>query len=329
MKRILLATKNQNDTTAFLRAMGPFTEKSLRHLVLPITPPAGFNWVHDWTHFYDVDCVYIHRPYTVMDQYIMEKTKLLGVPLWVDHDDDLEHVPPQNPHHVHFKDTSVIKLSFELADILTFGSDLYLDFVKETYHFEGLHIANALDDRLLKFKKPFGLYGKRVAWRGSESHMSDLLFFQDEINEVLERYQEKFCYHFFGINPFWLKARYSFQSQMNLFEYYQEITNYNAHVHWVPLEDNFFNRVKSNLSWLDATLAGSAVLAPNFPEFRHPGVSLYEAGIKRDFYREFNGMFNRSIDELKRMHDFSWEYIRDTLLLSKVNQTRRDIINDL
>jgi len=334
MKRILLATKNQNDTTGYLRAMGPFTHASLRELVLPITPPQGYNWLQEWTHFYDVDCVYLHRPYTLMDEHIMHQCKLLGIPLWVDHDDDLQHVPNQNPHHKLFTDDRVIKESFRLADILTFGSSLYCEYVIKNYGVEGLHIPNALDDRLLKFKKPFNKTSDishwKCAWRGSESHLSDLLFFQNEIDEAVSKNYEKWFFWFLGINPFWLKPpAYEYRNQLNLFDYYQTITNLNAQIHWVPLEDNFFNRVKSNLSWLDATLAGSAVLAPNFPEFRCPGIALYDANIKRDFYREFMGMFNRGMDELEKMHNFSWEYILDNLLLSRVNDLRVEIIKTL
>lgn len=335
MKRILLATKNQNDTTAYLRAMGPFTEKSLRSEVLPIQAPNNYSWFQDWTFFYDVDCVFMHRPSTMVDLYVMEKAKLLGLPLWVDHDDDLENVPPQNPHKKSYgsQEIKVIRESYYLADLLTFGSERHLERVKKEHSVEGLHIANALDDRLLKFKKPFKKTSDtsewNCAWRGSESHLSDLLYFQTEISEVIGKNLSKWFFRFIGINPFWVPYEVGHYPQTNLFEYYKTITTLNAQVHWVALEDNEFNRVKSNLSWLDATLAGSAVLAPNFEEFRYPGVALYEADVKRDFYREFMGMLNRGKSELEKMHDFSWEYIQDNLLLSKVNQTRRDIIKNL
>ena len=45
----------------------------------------------------------------------------------------------------------------------------------------------------------------------------------------------------------------------------------------VPLKDNLFNHAKSNLAWIEATCAGAMTLAPDWPEWRRPGVSNYES----------------------------------------------------
>ena len=86
-----------------------------------------------------------------------------------------------------------------------------------------------------------------------------------------------------------------------------------------PMLDTVFNRAKSNCSWIEATSAGMVLIAPNLPEFQRPGVVLTDhffAGVKHvmedDAYLE---AFN-----------LSKEYIKNNLLLSKVNELRENML---
>lgn len=336
MKRILLAHRNQADATAFLRSMGPFTHSSLKDICQILTPPDNVQWVHDWTYFYEADVVYLHRPASVFDKFIIDKCLTLNIPLWVDMDDDLENVTPDNPvFHVYnnpdVKDT--IEYAIEHADVLTVGGIRHYERIwndKVKGREDVILIANGVDDRLLHFKKPFTA-NRKVSWRGSESHRTDLLFFNETISRVMGE-RRNYDWAYFGFNPFWLSfndLKYSWLKTVNLHDYYRELTERNASIHYVPLVDTEFNRVKSNLSWLDATLAGSACLCPDFEEFRHPGIFLYNAKIEKDFYREFDGLFNKGNDVLQKYHDTSWDWIRDNVLVSKLNKKRREILLNL
>jgi len=85
------------------------------------------------------------------------------------------------------------------------------------------------------------------------------------------------------------------------------------------LSDTPFNRAKSNISWIEATYAGSSVIAPEFlPEFANmPGVITYNELMDSVFENVKD--FNKS---LAITNDLSWRYIKENLLLSQVNNLR-------
>jgi hypothetical protein len=115
---------------------------------------------------------------------------------------------------------------------------------------------------------------------------------------------------------------------VNIMDFYIEFTKFNAGIQFVPLIDNKFNRIKSSIAWLDATLAGSVCLAPRFEEWESlPGITLYNDRVS--FGNQLNSLLATSDFELKKMHDIAFEYIKDNLLLSKVNKLRMEVIESL
>lgn len=336
MKKILLATKGSNDATSFLRAWGAFTAPEMKKEGLePVRPPEDQRWVCDWTYYFECDVVYLHRPSSALDFHILERAKLLGVPVWVDLDDDLENITSDNPVYSAYSSDDCRKIiahCIREADVLSVGGELHATRIRREYGREVHLIPNALDDRLLGLKKPFN-YSKKVSWRGSESHRTDLLYYDTEIKRVIDEHED-YDFAFFALNPYWLsfdrkRANVSWVSQMNLFEFYNALTARNAAFHFHPLIDTIFNRVKSNLGWSDATLAGSVYLAPDHEENRRPGIQTYAAGNKKDFEDAFYALLHADEAFLKIQHDLSWEWICDNILMSKVNQSRLSILRNL
>jgi hypothetical protein len=89
----------------------------------------------------------------------------------------------------------------------------------------------------------------------------------------------------------------------------------------VPLNDNAFNKAKSDLAFLEGTwIGGAAIIAPEWlPEFYHDGVLHYGEkalsylikGIKNNKYKSF-AYYNEAV-----------QYIKNNRLLSKVNEVRQ------
>ena len=88
-----------------------------------------------------------------------------------------------------------------------------------------------------------------------------------------------------------------------------------------PMANHIFNHSKSNCSWIETTYAGMVTVAPTaFPEFDKPGI------VRNNYHGE---AVNRLMyDDMYYQHNFelSVNYIRDNLLLSKVNELRKHLI---
>jgi hypothetical protein len=306
----------------------------LRGLVDPVRPPDDPRWVQDWTYFLPYDVVYLHRPHTALDFHIIERSKLLGVPLWIDLDDDLEYITADNPSYSLFANSQAkecIAHAIREADILTVGGECHAERLRREYKRDVILRPTALDDRLLPLKKPFK-FSKKIAWRGSESHRTDLLYYQDELSEVLKKITYE-SLTFFGLNPYWLDwdaIPYQWVDKtQDPFQFYVAFTAHNACFHLTPMIDTEFNRVKSNLCWSDATLAGSIVFAPDYlPEYQRPGVYHYKEGSTR-FKDALLDCFESYEFELEQMHNDSWNWITDNILMSKINKKRIEVLKNL
>lgn len=319
--------------TSFLRAWGPFS--LMKQEVEIVEAPYFEGWWTNFRYWIGIDVCFLHRPYGHYGACIIEAAKLHGVPLWVDHDDDLLNIPENNPHReVHVTRESIcpsIEMSYREADILTCSGKVMHDELRTLYKREdAILITTGLDDRLVRFKKPFST-NRRVGWRGSESHSSDLSAYREPIKSVMDENKDK-EWHFFGIDPVELDlvpegVTPEWYPQLNIFEFYKEFTETNCQFHFVVLEDNHFNRVKSNISWMDATLAGSIVLGPAFEEWSYIETCRYFDGYP--FNQSFIDMTSICEIKLEKIHNGCWEYIMDVLLQSKLNEKRYEILRNL
>jgi len=99
-----------------------------------------------------------------------------------------------------------------------------------------------------------------------------------------------------------------------------------APIHIVPLDNSKFNESKSNLAWLEATWAGSAVVAPDMLEWRQDCIQIYNGP---------NGLLNTisylvsNPDNIKKLNEDSWELIQAEYLIEHVNKLRYTIFNEI
>lgn len=333
LKRILLTSPyGTNDTTSLLRAVGPF---SLMRDEVEIVRPRQIDkpWWQDWSEWRGIDVCFLHRPANPTGMAIMQYAKQMGVPLWVDHDDDLLSITPDNPAYLHYTKSNSresIEYSYKNADILTCSGKLqHKEFVEKYKRSDAVHIDTGIDDQIAELKRPFSL-NQKITWRGSKSHQTDLLFFAPQIHEAMIKNKKTHHWFFFGINPYWLdwhgEVTMRWVDELNLYDFLNNMCNTNSSIHMVPLVDTRFNRVKSNLAWLDGTLAGSAVIGPNYEEYDRPGVIQYAS--PKGFSEALEFAIKGEINLLEK-HNESWDYIRENLLTSKLNAKRSEILRNL
>lgn len=111
---------------------------------------------------------------------------------------------------------------------------------------------------------------------------------------------------------------------MDIIDYFRNIKTLRPSIQIVPLENIMFNYNKSNIAWIEGTYAGAVTIAPNLPEFNKPGVLTYNS--PKEFKSILEGCLKGDYD-LRSLYDSSYIYIKENLLLSKVNNLRKEVIN--
>jgi len=280
-----------------------------------------------WQILMDADVLYLERPDTPAFHEAGKIAKEMGVKLWVDFDDNLFCLPAYNPH-LHFYNRATQKIiikNIQLADIITVATPAIAEELLCVDKKIDV-IPNAHNDYIFPFEYHLSK-SNIIIWRGSGTHRGDLLPYSNQIWDVANK--SKWNWEFIGNNLWYITdniRRKNILPEMNLPLYFKTIKNMNPAIYIVPLDFNNFNRSKSNCGWLEMTYAGAVTLAPNMPEWIRPGIVNYDT--PEDFQSKLELlMANEGLRE--RNYKKSFEYIKDNLLLSIVNEQRKQILNKI
>lgn len=319
--KIRLCTDYSYGACSFYRTWGAIPKLSKLNEKIVVS---GINDI-DWCALSDTDILYMERPYK--DEYLLaaQMAKSFNVKLWIDWDDNVLDVPPDNPTIDIFgkrHNINNIEQILKLADIVTVATGALREKYKK-YNRNVHVIENAFND--YNYALNYSLSGKNViCWRGSKTHRRDIMTVKDEIIAVSEKRNSE--WFFFGDSPWYVYENVKnavVRKEYPILLYFEEIKAQSPSIFIVPLVDNDFNRCKSNCSWIEAIYAGAVVLAPDLPEFRKPGITNY----KNPY--EFHNMLIELIDNPKLREDNygkSFDYIRDNLYLSSINKKRLEVI---
>ena len=319
------------DATSYYRGSGPLNalRKSMRKTVhIEVNQPN----VVDWSTQSDCDLMFLQRPCLGKHLTIAQITKQCRTPLWLDFDDDLFNLTVDNPCAATYgneKIQSNIRKMLELADVVTVSTQAIKDTMQPMTHALVVVIPNAWDDNLRPWTDPMSSRTNRCLWRGSATHCRDVLSVAHHIHDTAELFSDwKFA--FMGWEPFMItdkKIGAEIYPKMDILEYVDKLREMAGQILYVPLHESQFNKAKSNCAWLEASYAGYAVLAPEFPEWERPGITVYKG--PDDFGQCLQEMLKTPWSQLKERVDASREFIHDHLLLSKVNQLRFAVIERL
>lgn len=347
------------DGTSFYRGAGPLAAMLQDGRNFQLETGSVINWV--WMR--GIEVLFMQRPFTSDHVKVMAMAKLHGKPVWVDYDDDLFTVPPSNPTHAIYREKAVhqnVNTILAQADIVScttealrtkFGRILEL-IEKAGAMNEGVRHKNLSKEKLVLLPNAYDedLFGysrrqwtrtlppatKTVMWRGSNTHDADLAAFTDEIAEAFKKHGEGWTLNFVG-SPFWqtierIEAAGVDQRQvivtkpMDPIEYFQYIHTIAPALLIVPLDDDLFNRSKSNIAWIEACHAGAMTLAPDWEEWRRPGVINYRS--PQDFQEQLEKVLLGQHDREKLVRQ-GRDFIREHLGLENVNAMRWKILEKL
>jgi hypothetical protein len=177
-------------------------------------------------------------------------------------------------------------------------------------------IPNAIDPNEPQWQ-PKKVYGNRIGWAGGITHFHDLMLtdgcWGDTIPVVCG----------FNEHPEWIKLANRFKADyinaLPVTEYGLLYDQFDIAI--APLEDNKFNRCKSNLKIIEAGMKG----LPIFVENIHPYTDDHKGIFKVDsWYDAISTASNLDTDRIKELGYELRSYVLDNYDLNKVNELRKE-----
>lgn len=329
MISILAICPNPKDATSFYRGMGPLgrLKKARRDISITIAERV------DWSILSMVDVVFLQRPFSPDHLRIARLTYDTPTKLWLDFDDDLFSVPTDNPTFRIYSDPknqNALAQTIALADAVSVSTgDLARKYSK--LNSNTVVVPNALDAHSLWYRDV-----KKedqtdlIFWRGSNTHFRDLACYTEQIIEVA-KLRPTWKWHFQGVDPWWITERLPEQfctvgDALPMHDMFNVIAEIKPKVMIVPLADHTFNHSKSNIAWIEGSLGGAVAVAPDWEEWRKPGVITYKT--PQDFQAQLLAATDSEFDHYAAGVQ-SWEYIQRELTLEKVNEKRSALLNHL
>lgn len=311
---------------SYYRSIGPLTK--LRH-INPKIQTQILSTV-TWNNLFDTDILFLARPDSQAFIEMAEIAKNLNIPVWVDWDDNIFKIPPYNPAYKHYKKKSTIKAietCIELADTVTVSTQNLKEFYL-TYNKNIVIIENAFNDYNYAFEKVSNQFNS-IFWRGSNTHRQDLLSVAQQIFGLSKKYKE-WTWVFVGGDPWYITDNIKnifILNEIDVITYNKFLKDNKSAITQVPLLVNEFNESKSNIAWIEGTSAGSAVIAPELPEFQKPGIINYAE--KNGSYEYYMEKLIKSKEYRIKNYSKSFDYISENLMLSTINQKRIRVMENL
>jgi len=330
MKSVFYHSPKEADATAFYRGAIPISHLARQMPDVNFVNYRDVNWPRMAMH----SALFLQRPSTNHEMMAVDIAKQVKVPIWIDHDDNLFELPKENPYYGHYQDVKMrdqIKKMIQAADLLTVATSelgYYLDQFREGKS-KCIVIPNAIPNHIVNIKPPKEEPRKIISWRGTGTHNKDLYAFHDAIKRIHEHLPD-FGWVFVG-EPFWqtldiFNGRATVVHGIDPLNCVDKLKSQLPMIHIVPLEDNLFNRTKSNIAWIESTLAGAVCVAPNWPEWIKPGIINYT---NQDDLFGAVAMLAASGDYLKELRAKSMAYIQEHLTLDATNKTREHYLRQL
>lgn len=255
------------------------------------------------------DLVIAYRPSDPTLLRFLQIAKNMGVPIVIDCDDDLINIPLTHPlYHDYHGNVHTFIEACALADYVWTSTEDLL-FVMDRLS-SGEVIPNAITpEDLPAAPSPWkGLF----SWRGSSHHIGDLL----EHAEWYEQSRAKakvwiFKGYFPPLRHYQNAVSEAWEKDTDL--YFARLKACGINVIWKPLQKTQFNASKSNIAWIEATMAGG-VCTTNFWERKEWANAL---------------SFFPDEDEVQEAWERSRDSIVDNYNLREVNKRRFETIKAL
>lgn len=198
-----------------------------------------------------------------MIRHLLYRKQVKGTKIIWDTDDLMTAIPEWNPVHHLMKDADIerFKLMAESADLVTVStSPLAHDLDLQVPYLVAPNLVD-LDDWRGGLTHPSDDGQIRIIWAGSETHENDLLTIVPVIRHLIQKYGEKVKFIFMGYMPkdLFLSSicQITYVDLVPVGLYAQTLMRIKPHIGLAPLVDCRFNQCKSNIKYLEYTMAGA------------------------------------------------------------------------
>ena len=319
---ILFLTPNPSEAQSFYRSAGiaKDLQKQSGHEISIMSLGSA---VIDWSVISQYDIIMVQRPYSHEAFRLCNFIKLCGVKLWVDHDDNLLNLSPENKYYTMYnrqetKD-NIIKI-LGIADVVTVTTVQIRDEFQK-YNRNIIVVPNAFNDTM--FKRTPQKRNNIVFWRGSDTHVYNLIAHSSAINNAITNFSDT-KFRFMGFFPWMISDAKEYVEVMDIIMYHHYLQKTAPKIFHAPLICDAFNASRSCISFIEGSFSGACCLIPHWWPV--------EGGIKYKDASEYESfLFSLCKGEVdtEKYSRIAWEFIEDCLFLSKVNKLRVEIINNL
>ena len=229
------------------------------------------------------DLIIIQRffpmPHTISQ---MERILAAGKPIIYETDDLVMEVPTTNPHQKGADAATpyILDLIAKAAAVTVSTEEMKRAFAH--LHKEIHILPNLLDQRLwsapITAKPPHAPVV--IGYAGTPDHKADLHLLEEVLERISAKYGNRVAFCFMGCYTERIRRLPGFSSfffEPGYANYAETIQQAGIDIGLVPLEDNRFNRCKSNIKWLEYSVCGIAGVYSDLPPYA--AVNQGETGI--------------------------------------------------
>lgn len=329
--KILVISPYSRDANSFWRCMGPLSYLGKTEGIKVTLAPDLHEKAVYWDSIIGQDLIFLHRPCRPEDCNIIRLARLYNLPVWIDYDDWLFHLPTWNANKATYHNPGIqdcMAMCLATADIVTCSTQaLYEKFIKVNKN--TIIVPNAYNPSLYPYTRADiprrnGIF----VWRGTNTHNGDLR----SVGQAFPRLPAPI--HFLGspdesvlesMDP----ARFKVIDPQDFMLYFKYVYQLAPKVFVFPLKDVFFNHAKSNIAFIEAIHAGAICVGPNFHEWKKPGVINYDADNHESFLKACTHAMSLPEDEFNEVYRAGLNTVNEFYNIDLATDIRKEIIKSV
>lgn len=287
-----------------------------------ISPPGAFHY-HNQDYFFTQRAVGMKNMETLLG--IKKQTNVKFI---VDFDDNVwDELPKYNFTNINHTDNknSIIKYLDQLADIITVTTESLKDSLSQYVPATKIHI---IPNMLPRFKWTFPRIevnkdNHTILYAGSPTHFSNENHMYGDFTNEWDKFLKDKDIHIMGIKPWFIESKvvYPWTDMISYAVNFYKIASQCKFV-IAPLADNFFNKCKSDLKYLECCAVGRVCICTDFDNSPyHYAHELQKVPVKATA-KQIEYAFKQCEEHYDEIVQYQYEYLNKRWLENNLDKYR-------